>query len=145
MRVKFNAISKNLKDADRRLTTLDKHIEQAQYFLEFKDIYKKYQQQKPKHQEDFREAYRREITLYEAAERYLNKHMNSHSFSVKTLKEWKSEKTTLNVERSGFYREYTALREETQKVETIKRNVEQIIREESRETQPIRVVRGMEI
>jgi tRNA G18 (ribose-2'-O)-methylase SpoU len=144
MKANFKEISEKLKANERRLKTLDKHIEQAQYFLEFKAIYKQYKQQKPKKQEAFREAHRREITLYEVAERYLDKHMNGHVFSAKTLKAWKLEKSTLTAERDGVYREYVALREEMKLVETIKRNVGAILREDVGEAQPKRI-QGTEI
>jgi hypothetical protein len=144
MRQQFNEVSEKLKANERRQKTLDKHIEQGGYYLECKGIYEKYLQQKPKHQEVFREAHRREITLYETAERYLNQHMNGHVFSVKTLKSWKSEQSTLTSDREPLYNKYTALREETQKVETIKRTVEAIIHEETQERQLSRS-QGIEI
>jgi hypothetical protein len=53
----------------RRSGTLDKHIEQGQYYLEFKAVYEKYKQQKPKKQEDFREETRESQPIKTSVER----------------------------------------------------------------------------
>ena len=129
-----NGLREKLKSIERRLKVLDDHIEQAGYYQEFKDIYIKYTQQKPKNQENFREAHRREITLYEAAEKYLKQHLNGHSFTRQTLKTWKSELAELTAKKDNLYKEYDSLKEETREVEQIKRSVESIMRESGRES-----------
>jgi hypothetical protein len=121
-----------LKPVERRLKTLNEHIQQAAYYKEFKSIYQSYLKQKPKKQDDFREAHRREITLYEAAKKYLDTHLNGHDIPTKS---WKSEWIKLSVEKDNLYREYYALKEETRQVEVIKKSVENILRENGYEPQ----------
>jgi hypothetical protein len=125
-----------LKPVERRLKTLDTHIEQAEYHREFKAVYKKYKEQKPKKQAAFREAHHREITLYEAAEKYFKQHLNGRTEIP--LKAWKSERVKLTAEKEKIYRDYNALKDETRKVEQIKKSVENILREDGRESAPVR-------
>ena len=75
---------------------------------------------------------------YEAAERYLKKHMNGHVFSAKTIKAWKSEQSSLTIGKSVLNQQYAALKDEAVKVERIKRNIENLLRDDSRESQPKR-------
>jgi len=136
-----NGLRENLKPIERRLKVLQEHIWQAEYYTQFKDIYNKYKQQNPKNQEVFYEDNRAEITLYEAAKKYLDAHLNGHSLP---LKDWKLELTKLTAEQNVLYREYTALKDETREVELIKRNVENILHENQRESTPVRK-RGLEL
>lgn len=124
MRGQFNILREKLKKTDRRLTVLDEHIKQAEYYQEFKTIYKQYQEQKPKHKDVFYQQFAREIILYESAKRYLDAHLNGHGLP---LKAWKSERANLTTERAVLYREYTLLKDETQKIEQIKRTVESLV------------------
>lgn len=66
-----SVIREELKPVERRLKTLDEHIKQAGYYREFTKINRLYKQQKLKDKEGFYESHRRELTLYEAAERYI--------------------------------------------------------------------------
>ncbi|MCL2774633.1 MAG: hypothetical protein FWD71_15000 [Oscillospiraceae bacterium] len=136
-----NGLRENLKPIERRLKALQEHIRQAEYYTQFKDIYKKYKQQNPKNQEDFIENNRAEITLYEASKKYLDAHFNGHSLP---LKDWKSELAKLTAEQNVLYREYTLLRYETREVELIKRNVENILHE-NRSASISTQKRGMEL
>jgi len=129
MQGRFYGMRENFKKTERRLGTLKEHIEQAEYYLEFKDIHKKYRQMNPKYQKDFREVHHREISLYKSAERYLRDVMNGHT--KLPLKAWKAEQAKLTAEKDSLYADYHRLKDEIQKVETIKRNVERLIREET--------------
>ena len=87
---KQRGIAEKLKPIDRRLKTLDEHISNAEKYFQYRDIHRKYKQQKPKKQEAFYESHRMELTHYEAAERYLNAVMNGKT-SI-PLKAWKAER-----------------------------------------------------
>jgi predicted nucleic acid-binding Zn-ribbon protein len=137
-----NGLREKLKPIERRLKVLTEHIKQAEYHREFKSVYEKYKQQKSNKQNDFREKHRREITLYEAADAYLKKHLNGRIEIP--LKKWKSEIIRLTDEKDAIYGEYTSLKEETRQVEQIKRSVENILREDGREVNPINK-RGIEL
>jgi tRNA nucleotidyltransferase/poly(A) polymerase len=95
---KIDVLMVKMKPIERRLQVLPEHIKQAGYYLEFRDIYREYKQLKrPKKQEAFRDDYHREITLYEAADRYLRQHLNGRNEIP--LKSWKEELERLTAEK----------------------------------------------
>ena len=130
------SIRDKLKPIDRRLKTLDKHIKQAEYHREYYKIYKQYQQEKPKNQERFYETHRMELTLYEAADRYLKGVMNGKSGIP--LKSWIAERVKLTAERGLLNQEYISLKDEVKEAEQIRRGVYDIMQREARERQPHR-------
>ena len=130
------SISEKLKSTDRRLKNLDEHISNAEKYFQYRDIFRKYKQQKPKKQEAFYESHRMELTHYEAAERYLNAVMNGKT-SI-PLKAWKAERDKLNDKKKGLTRQYYALKDEVKEVEQIRRNVYSILKEEKDREQPTR-------
>ncbi len=118
-----------MKPIDRRLKTLDGHIQNAEMYLRRRDIYKQYRQQKPRKQEAFYEAHRTDLTHYEAAERYLHGVMNGKT--ALPIKAWKAERDKLS-------RQYAALKDEVKEVEQIRKGVYNMLRQEQREQQPRR-------
>jgi transcriptional accessory protein Tex/SPT6 len=87
---KNDILMMKMKPLERRLRELPEHIKQAGYYQEFRDIYREYKQLKrPKKQEAFRDSCHREITLYEAADRYLRQHLNGRNEIP--VKSWKEE------------------------------------------------------
>ena len=90
--------------------------------------------QPPKKQEAFYEAYRMELTHYEAAGRYLDGVMNGRTGIP--LKAWKAEQEKLTAERKELSRRYLALKDEVKEAEQIRKGVYAILREESRKEQP---------
>ena len=127
------AIRDELKPVERRLKVLDKHLEQVGYYREFSKIYKLYKQQKPNRQADYYESHRRELTLFESANRYLKDHL--YGRDKIPLAVWKAEREKLTGEKNRLYREYIVLKDETAAVEKIRSNVYDIMREEARVTQ----------
>ena len=90
--------------------------------------------QPPKKQEAFYEAYRMELTHYEAAGRYLDGVMNGRTGIP--LKAWKAERDKLTAERKELSRRYLALKDEVKEAEQIRKGVYSILREENRKEQP---------
>ena len=129
-------IRDTLKPMEQRLKVLDEHIKQAGYYLQFRGLYRTYKQEKPKHQEAFAEAHRREITLFEAADRYLKGAMNGKTGLP--IKAWKAEHSKLTTEKNKLNQAYAALKNEVWEVEKIKRGVDEIMREEKQKAQPKR-------
>ena len=115
-------IQEKLKPVERRLGTLEKHIEQA-------DIYFKYKGKKR-----LTEA---EQTLLTAAHDYLKGVMNGKT-AIPT-KTWKAEFAKLTAERKTLNQRYLALKEEVKEAEQIRKSVYSILRQEQREQQPRRV------
>lgn len=127
-------ISEKLKPIDSRLKTLDGHISNAEKYLKYREVYGKYRRQPPKKQEAFYEAYRMELTHYEAAGRYLDGVMNGRTGIP--LKAWKAEQEKLTAERKELSRRYLALKDEVKEAEQIRKGVHSILREENRKEQP---------
>jgi prefoldin subunit 5 len=126
----------SMKYIERRVNTLDEHIRQAGYYQEHRELYAQYQQiKRPKKQAAFKEKNYTGIALYEAAKRYLDANLNGHSLPLKI---WKEEREKLAAQRGSLNREYRLLKEEVTEVETIRRTVENIIRDDKRRSAPQR-------
>ncbi len=98
-------IRDKLKPIERRLKVLDEHIKNVDTYMQYRGIYRTYKQQKPKTQEVFADTHRMEITLYEAAERYLKGVMNGKTDLP--VKAWKAERDKLAADKkrlNGVFR-----------------------------------------
>jgi len=118
-----------LKPMERRLKTLNEHIQQANMYMKHKAVYRQYQELKPKKQTAFAEKHREVITLFEASERYLKGVMNGRA--TLPIKAWKAERVQLTNEKSRLNRDYTLLKDEVREVEQIRRSVYAIVREQA--------------
>jgi hypothetical protein len=123
---RLSDMGEKLKPIDRRLKTLDKHIKQSETYAKTRAAYAEYQKQKPKDKERYCEAHRADITLHEAASRYLKEHLNGRTEIP--LKKWKAERGRLTAEKFVLTREYVALKEEVRDVETIRKYAEEVNR-----------------
>ena len=134
----------NLNKSDRRIKVLDEHIRQANIYMAHKDVYEQYRQEKnPKKQSAFWENHQPEITLYQAAERYLKEIMNGRTGLP--VKAWKDERTALAAGKAELNQEYARIKAEVQQVEIIQRNVDNILREETREQKQPTKTKGAEL
>jgi len=136
MHNKQSDIRDKLKPMERRLKTLEEHLKQSELYFEHREIYKMYKAEKPKHQERFYENNRMELTLYEAAERYLKGVMNGKT-TIPTGA-WKKEYASLVKEKNQLNSEYISLKDEVGKVEKISRSVQDILYAERQREQPTR-------
>jgi hypothetical protein len=105
---RLSDVHEKLKPIDRRLKTLDEHIKQTEILAKHKSVYRRYTEQKPKDRERFYEANRAEITLYEAANRYMKEHLSGRKEIP--LKAWKTERAKLTGEQFALDREYKSLK-----------------------------------
>ena len=105
-----------LKTVERRIATLEKHLEQS-------DIYFRFSGKKKLSESD--------QILFDAAERYLQGMMNGRT--KVPVKAWKRELADLTDQKKVLYYKYTELKDEVKKVEQIRRSVDSIIREEERD------------
>ena len=103
----------DLKPVERRINTLKEHIRQA-------ETYRKYKGKKARTES--------EEILFQSAKKYLSAHLNGYKLD---LSAWKRELGSKTSEKEALYREYYALKDETVKVEHIKRGIESILRENS--------------
>lgn len=131
------SISEELKPVERRLKTLDKHIEQAECYLAYKPLAQERSQMKPKRQAVFTEAHQCEFVLLDAANHYLTGVMNGKAHLP--LKAWKAEREKLITERGRLSRDYVSLKKDTAEVEQIRKGIQGIMREEGQTPQRSRV------
>jgi len=154
-------IREELKPIDRRLKTLNEHIQHSGNYkgyrpnkAQYEKLYAQYTAIKKaggfgaerKAQKalaaanDYYETYRNEITMYDKAEKYLRDVLQEH-FDPKKLppiKKWQAEIVKLTAERGKIEQRYYALREEVKEAEQIRKSVYSIVRQEQREQQPRR-------
>jgi hypothetical protein len=123
---KTQSISTDLKKVERRVDILKEHIRQA-------EIYRKHKGKKSRTES--------EKILYDTSVKYLKDHLNGHKLDLDT---WKRELGTKTTEKEVLYREYYKLKEETAKVEKIKKSVAEIMQVELRERKPAKSW-GMEL
>gem|GEM_PF-3485738 len=77
-----------------------------------------------------------EIEAYENAKRYLDGVMNGRE--KLPTKEWQAEQKKLLAERYGLCENYYTLKDEIKNVETLRRSVETLMRDDLRRTKPVR-------
>ena len=154
MKDKQYKIREELKKVERRMKTLDEQIRHSGNFkgyrahkAQYDKLYGQYEtikksggfgaERKAQKALDaantYYEANRMELTLYEAAERYLRGVLQER-FNDKKLppvSKWQAERENLTVEKKRLDVEYSKLWHETATLETIKRSVDDILREET--------------
>lgn len=122
---------KTLKATESRLTQINLLIKYTGQYLANKAIYKQYISAKNKAK--FREAHHTEITLYEAARKYLKENTSSNSsngvakFTVPNLKKLKEEKERLVPQKNSQYEEYSYARAKYRELQTVHRNIHTIL------------------
>jgi hypothetical protein len=129
LRSRFKDVNEKLKNAEQRNKLLTEHIKQAELFLEHREINRKYKSLKPKKQDAFFQANRGELTLFQAAERYLRQHLPVSKDGKRQLNilAWKKESAQLSVEIRQLYDKYYSLKEEVRQIEIVKTSVEHIL------------------
>jgi ATP-dependent exoDNAse (exonuclease V) alpha subunit len=156
MRSKTNAILSELKPVERRIGTLKEHIRHSANFKHYRKHKAKYEElyslyttarkatgfgSERKAQKalatanDYYESNRCELAMFDNAERSLRDVLQKR-FDPKKLPpitKWQEELSAKTNEKTALYREYYSLKEKTQKVETIKRTVVDILRSDEPE------------
>jgi hypothetical protein len=121
---KFDKVNEKTKAIEDRLKKLNPLIKQADLYLQHRDINKLYKQEKPKHKDRFYESHRMELTLYEAAERFLKANLDGKTLNTKA---WKKEAAELTAEKDKLYQEYRGLKEGVRQIGVVRRSVEHIL------------------
>jgi hypothetical protein len=140
----YNGVYDQIKKTERRVTTLDKHLEHSANFKKYWGVKAQYDKLiseadaaqkatgffvKSKIEkaraaaQDFYETHSSEITIFRAAEKYLSGVLQKR-FDPKQLppiKRWESERGACKQELGGLYSEYHSLKSDVQDAETIKR------------------------
>ena len=125
---KAYSIREGMKTAEERMKKLQKLIEYGKNYTEYKPIQDEYRQIRWKgKQEKFAEARRAELTLWDAANRYLHAHLPE---GVKTLpiSAWEKEYTALKAQREAEYDTLKETRAEVAELQKIRKCVDIALR-----------------
>ena len=121
---KAYSIREGMKTAEERMKKLQKLIECGKNYLTYKPVQDEYRQIRWKgKQEKFAEARRAELTLWDAANRYLHAKLPK---GIKTLPiaEWEQEYADLKEQRDGEYGKLKEARAEVSELQKIRKCVE---------------------
>ena len=148
-------INDKLKSVERRIKTIDEHLRHSGNYkayrgqkAQYEKLYAEYETLKKskgfmmerKAQKaldtanEYREAHRPQIVMYENAERYLRDVLQGR-FDPKKLPpvaKWTAEREQLTAEKKRLNRDYVSLKAEVDEVYKIQRSVKDIMREEIR-------------
>jgi len=115
------------------LKKLNPLIKQSDLYLQHREINRLYKQQKPKHKDSFYETHRTELTLYEAAERFLKANLDGKTLNTKA---WKKEVSELTAEKDNLYQSYRQLKEGVRQIGIVRRSVKHILDNAEKMEQP---------
>jgi len=130
---KFDEVNEKTKSVEERLKKLNPLIKQADLYLQHREINRLYKQQKPKHKDKFYETHRTELTLYQAAEHYLQSNLDGKTLNTKA---WKKEAAELTAERDKLTHDYKGLKEGVRQIGLVRRSVEHILDNTEKMEQP---------
>jgi len=127
---KAYSIREGMKTAEERMKKLQKLIEYGKNYTEYKPIHdelKKLQNGWTNKRDKYEEAHRAELTLWNAASRYLHAHLPE---GVKTLpiSAWEKEYTALKAQREAEYDTLKETRAEVAELQKIRRCVDIVLR-----------------
>ena len=124
---KAYSIREGMKTAEERMKKLQKLIECGKNYLTYKPVQDEYRQIRWKgKQEKFAEAHRAELTLWNAASRYL--HANLPDVKALPISEWKQEYADLKAQRDTDYAKLKATRAEVAELQKIRKCVDIALR-----------------
>jgi len=150
MHGKLNSASAELKKVERRIDTLKEHIRQSGYFKEHRKLKRQHDKMYAEYTatkketgflaerkakklleaaNDFYEANRTGLTLYDAAEKYLRNVLQERldPKMLPPITKWREEFAEKTAAKESLYREYNSLKGETYKVEKIRAGVKFIM------------------
>jgi hypothetical protein len=155
----FDRVRDNLNKVERRAKTLDEHLRQSGNYKEYRGYKTQYEKLYAEYKtlaktkgfgaerkaqkaldaaNEYYEANRPQIAMYEDAERYLRDVLQER-FDPKKLPPitaWTAERGKLNAEQKQLAHEYHKLKDEVKKVEQVKKGVYEIMREEQHRQPP---------
>jgi ATP-dependent exoDNAse (exonuclease V) alpha subunit len=155
----FDRVRANLNKVERRAKTLDEHLRQSGNYKEYRGHMAQYEKLYAQYKtlaktkgfgaerkaqkaldaaNEYYEANRPQIAMYENADRYLRDVLQER-FDPKKLPPitaWTAERGKLNAEQKQLYSQYHKLKDEVKKVEQVRKGVYEIVREEQHRQQP---------
>ena len=143
------------------MKTLDEHIRQAENYKKYRAVSRRYNELYSEYQSaqnatglfaknkaqkaldfanNYYESNRAELTLFNAAERYIKDVMQERYDPKKLppITKWKAEFKSLSADKDLIYREYYSLKDEVKEVEKVRRQVEGILQEDKGRNEPMK-------
>ena len=125
---KAYSIREGMKTAEQRMKELQKLIEQGKNYLAYKPIHDEHKQIRWKgKQEKYAEAHRAELTLWDAASRYLHAKLPEGVKSI-PIAAWEKEYAELAAQSKAGYAKLKAARAEVAELQKIRRCVDIALR-----------------
>ena len=124
-----DAIRVGMKTAEQRMKELQKLIENGENYLQYKPIHaelKKLKNGWTNKRDKYEEAHRAELTLWNAASRYL--HANLTDIKTLPISKWKQEYADLKEQRDTDYTKLKATRAEVAELQKIRKCVDIALR-----------------
>ena len=115
----FTKINKSLKDTEAHLRKINLMIKNTGQYLANKDVHRQYLAAKNK--AAFRETHRAELSLFEAARKYLQE--ESGGDKLPTMKMLKEEKAKLTAQKNQQYEEYSIAKARHRELQAVTHNV----------------------
>ena len=128
------SIREGMKAAEQRMKELQKLIENGENYLQYKPIHaelKKLKNGWTNKRDKYEEAHRAELTLWNAASRYL--HANLTDTKTLPISEWKQEYADLKAQRDTDYTKLKAARAEVAELQKIRKCVDIALKAEQPE------------
>ena len=129
-----DAIREGMKTAEQRMKELQKLIENGENYLQYKPIHaelKKLKNGWTNKRDKYEEAHRAELTLWNAASRYL--HANLTDIKTLPISKWKQEYADLKEQRDTDYTKLKAARAEVAELQKIRKCVDIALKAEQPE------------
>ena len=115
----FDSISEKIKSVEKQINTTALLIKNVETYSRLKPVMEKYK--KAKNKEQFKEKYRAEITLFEAAFKELKNADYPH------VKELRQSYSKLTEEKKTLYEEYKKCKSKAAEIDIVKSNVETLL------------------
>ena len=131
---KAYSIREGMKTAEQRMKELQKLIENGENYLQYKPIHaelKKLKNGWTNKRDKYEEAHRAELTLWNAASRYL--HANLTDTKTLPISEWKQKYADLKAQRDTDYTKLKAARAEVAELQKIRKCVDIALKAEQPE------------
>lgn len=121
-------ITLQVKQIEKQLREKKDLVKYTESYLQYKDYHKTYKQTDPEKQKLFMKQYGRELALYNQAEKYLIEHLGRKATLRPNV--WKNEIEALINEHNSLGEKVQKLQDETFKMQSVKKYIEQTRQQE---------------
>ena len=119
-----DAIRAGMKTAEKRMKELQKLIEYGKNYTEYKPIHDELKNGWTNKRDKYEEAHHAELTLWNAASRYLHANLPKGTKPPLPISEWEKEYATLSGQRTAEYTKLKETRAEVAELHNIRKCVD---------------------